>query len=557
MTVVDDPPPEVEMVPDGPEPRDLSQDELDAIEAANREKPASSRARTAAALEVPHDHDAEAALLGAAMANPDATSLVLQLVDHADLHLSSHQAVHHAISTLHADGVVPTPVTVADQLGTDGLDRIGGRNRLIDLQTAAYEGTTGLGSLPGLAAVIARHAHHRRLLAGTLDLQQAITTGDPTRVSAAITDLLDRAGPTTSTTSSWDAQDLTGLTNGGITRPTPTMLPMDDDEHHLLYPGKIHAFNAESESGKSWLALWACAIEIAAGHHTLYIDFEDDAPGVTDRLLDLGLTAQEIVDRFHYVRPDEAHDAQAAAALQALIDTHQPTLAILDGVTEALVMNGWSINDNDDAAAFAVRILRPIADAGPAVVLIDHLPKDKDTQGSHAIGAQHKKAFITGAAYKLDVREAFGRGRTGKARLTVTKDRPGAIRGWCVSGKVAGDFILSSTPDGDLKIHLQRADEQHPGENPFRPTHLMEMVSNELIRAGDAPSKSALQTRIPGRRKPTFQAIDALIDEGFITVEPGPRGATRLHLDHPYTESADPLSDRFDPGPDDPGEQEF
>ena len=49
--------------------------------------------------------------------------------------------------------------------------------------------------------------------------------------------------------------------------------------------------------------------------------------------------------------------------------------------------------------------IRPIAAAGAAVVLIDHVAKDKEKRGRYAIGAQHKLAGVA-VAYGIEVLRA-------------------------------------------------------------------------------------------------------------------------------------------------------
>lgn len=493
--------------------------------------------------EAPH---AEAALLGTCLVLPDATQQAIHTgLTRTAFRIPTHRHIWDALTTIADQGGDPDAATVHHHLTQTGHPPPPGL--ITDLTTKATWAT----NIGPLADEILDAAHRRHTITALSAAIDAAHQGEPLDLDQ----LLDHTRPPTPT--SWAPQDLTGLLTGGITRPEPGLLTTDDEHHQLLYPGKIHAFNAESESGKSWLALHACAQEMTAGAHVLYIDFEDDAAGVTSRLVGLGVEPELIVAAFHYVRPDDAYDAAAHAEVQRILDDHQPTLAVLDGVTEALVMNGWKINENDDAAAFAVRILRPIADAGPAVVLIDHVTKDKDQQGSHAIGAQHKKAFITGAAYKLEVRKPFGEGRRGEARITVTKDRPGAIRGWALDGKVVGTFHLASQHD-QVAAGITRADEHHPGET-FRPTHLMEAVSLEIERsneAGLAPSKSAVDKCVPGQRRAKFLAIDQLITEGYVTVEPSGQSLC-LHTKRPYRERDDPHSERYEPGPTEPPEEEF
>jgi len=117
-----------------------------------------------------------------------------------------------------------------------------------------------------------------------------------------------------------------------------------------------------------------------------------------------------------------------------------------DGVTEAMSLQGLELKDNADVAKFVVLLPRSLARMGGAVVLVDHVAKDRNGRGRFAIGAQHKLAGIDGAAYSIEVIRPFGRGMRGLSRLTVTKDRPGFVRPNAAYGKGAGPVHLHSSP---------------------------------------------------------------------------------------------------------------
>lgn len=197
---------------------------------------------------------------------------------------------------------------------------------------------------------------------------------------------------------SWAPVDLSGLLAGTVDRPQPQLLRQDDGQA-LLYPGKAHAFVGESESGKSWLAQCAAAEQLLAGGRVLYIDFESDAPDVVGRLRALGVPAARLTpQQFAYVRPEHGLARVAAereAFAELLGQTYQ--LAVLDGVTDALGIFGWSLYNNDEAARFLREVARPLArHTGAAVVLVDHVVKDREGRGRYAIGAQAKLAGIDG-----------------------------------------------------------------------------------------------------------------------------------------------------------------
>ena len=108
------------------------------------------------------------------------------------------------------------------------------------------------------------------------------------------------------TPSTWLAVDLGPTPSPDATSTRPTMFTRTDGTG-LLYPGRVHWFQGESESLKSWAAQAATVEVLAAGGNVLYIDYEDDDRGIVARLLALGVDKDVLADpaRFRYLRPDE------------------------------------------------------------------------------------------------------------------------------------------------------------------------------------------------------------------------------------------------------------
>jgi hypothetical protein len=203
------------------------------------------------------------------------------------------------------------------------------------------------------------------------------------------------------------------------------------------------------------------------------------------------------------VRPDEPlSDIEPLLALR-------PSLAVLDGLTEALVLHGLDLRDNTDVARSLALLPRPLQRSGASVVLLDHVAKDTEARGRWAIGAQHKLAGVD-VAYLLDVLEPFGRGRDGHVRILVQKDRPGFIRRYAVDKRCA-DLRLSSSDEGGVSYELAAPEER----KVFRPTGLMEKVSR-TVEEESGLSKRALRTAEGGKKDYLDLAIELLLAEGFI-----------------------------------------
>jgi KaiC/GvpD/RAD55 family RecA-like ATPase len=318
----------------------------------------------------------------------------------------------------------------------------------------------------------------------------------------------------------WEPIDLRAVAGQDLTASQPTMLARSDGLR-LLYPGKMHAFNGPSEGGKTWLALFTCVERIRHDEHVLYIDFEDGPETFIERLMALGLHLDTIAEQFHYIRPDDPFGEMDRLRLAELLEEFAPTLAFIDGVTEAMTLHGLELNSNRDVASFIALLPRRLARSGAAVVQIDHVVKDHEQRGRHAIGAQHKLSGID-VAYAIEVVKPFGRGLDGVASITVTKDRPGHVRPHCLIAKTPGHRLVGQmkviSEGGRIGIAIE------PGEPEvtatFRPTFLMEKVSRALEPVDGGLSKNGIENLVGGKRAFVRLAVRLLGDEGYIIVKP-------------------------------------
>lgn len=337
-------------------------------------------------------------------------------------------------------------------------------------------------------------------------------------------------------TSWWPRQlDLTG----GADEPEPEFLPREDGQR-LLYRGKVNGLLGESESGKTWLALYAVQQTLAVGQRVIYLDFEDSAKGILSRLKALGAIEPHF-DGLLYANPDETLGLAATQDLYASLVDFNPDLIVLDGVNAAMTLLGLDLTSNTDATKFSQWVLKPLKKHGAGVLTIDHVPKSKENRGNYAIGAQAKRADIDGAAIAVEVMAPFGRGTNGELKLTVTKDRPGHVRAISLGARAAGVAHLRSQGEDQIRIAIQPL----KTANPFRPTHLMDKVSR-LLEASKAPlSKAAVEKEIEGKREAIRQACQVLVEEGYIEVTNGARNSLMLSSVKQYREADDPSSDGY------------
>jgi len=325
--------------------------------------------------------------------------------------------------------------------------------------------------------------------------------------------------------SSWEVVDLRPVLAGQRVTPEPTVFERSDGVR-LYYPGRINAAFGETEALKSWGMAVAAQQELSAGHHVVLVDFEDTPESAVERLRALGADPEELAQLFTYVRPDGRFDDLARAVIEAEIAKKgRPTLAVIDGVTEAMAQLGLDPVKGPDVAAYYGGCPRWLANTGAAVVLVDHVTKSAEGRGRWAIGSERKLSGLDGSALLFDLVSPFGRGRTGRAKITVSKDRCGHVRQHEGGGRSIATLELKSWPDGGVTAHLDPPPVTSTGS--FRPTHLMGKLS-VAIRENPGLSTRALRSVVSGKNDAKDLALELLVNEGFVAVEPGPRGA-RLH----------------------------
>ena len=296
----------------------------------------------------------------------------------------------------------------------------------------------------------------------------------------------------------------------------PSMLRREDG-NCLIYAGKINAIFGESESGKTWLALEAIRQELAKNNIVFYLDFEDSARGILNRLKTMKVPTDKF-KFFRYANPDSKLEAGVGELMKTEIMAYLPSLIVVDGVNAAMNLMGLDLEKNKDATFFSQTILKPLRIGGAGILTIDHVTKSKDNRGNYAIGAQAKRADIDGAAFAVSVAMPFGRGIDGALDITCTKDRPGFVRAICPDAKTVGVANLRSLPDGGISVSISggsvvtsSADQRMEQISNFLEKHGYEMNFNDI--------KKRLRDEGIGMGSDMVRvALDSLVAQGAVTV---------------------------------------
>ena len=295
----------------------------------------------------------------------------------------------------------------------------------------------------------------------------------------------------------------------------PSMLRREDG-NCLLYAGKINAIFGESESGKTWIALEAIRQELEKNNIVFYLDFEDSARSILNRLKTLRVPTDKF-KLFRYANPDEPLGEGIGEIMRTEIMAYLPTLIVVDGVNAAMNLLGLDLEKNKDATYFSQKVLKPLRIGGAGILTIDHVTKSKDNRGNYAIGAQAKRADIDGAAFAVSVAMPFGRGIDGALDITCTKDRPGFVRAICPDAKTVGVANLKSSPDGFISVSISGGTVKISTRE-----QKMEAVSGLLARVGYELGRNEIAEHLRKEGIPISNdelkfVIEGLVANGFVT----------------------------------------
>lgn len=322
------------------------------------------------------------------------------------------------------------------------------------------------------------------------------------------------------TTTTWTPVDMTEV---GIVVEEATILTRVDDVG-LIYRGRVHWFQGESESHKTWVLLIAMAQILEDGGNVAYIDFEDHPSSIKARLQALGVPTEVINDpnRFAYIRPDEPLQDDQRAELFAALETIKPALVVVDGVSEAMNLEGLDPNGTLDTAEWIRRLPKLIAATGPAVAVIDHQTKTTEGRKGWAIGSQHKKAGTDGATYDITAirkvhRAYFTDPVEGLISVKVSKDRPGYVRGHAPADNAA-TIKITAWPDGGITYQVTT--------DAIANDHGIRQRLAQYLDGAPGSSKRAIRD-VAGNNDTIDQAIAGMVADGYIKVEK--QGAAHAH----------------------------
>jgi hypothetical protein len=275
----------------------------------------------------------------------------------------------------------------------------------------------------------------------------------------------------------------------------------------LFYLGQRHVLSGEADIGKTWVALWAAAQEIRAGHAVAWVNTDEMPPReLFERLTAFGVTDEDIADRFLYFQPDVKADPEEIALLADVVTERGARLCVVDSFNSAMMVEGLDPLKTVEVETFWRQLATPLCRAGCAFVAIDHLPKSSDNHGRYSYGSERK---LTGASVHIGVRgKGFSREDDGgTVRLYNHKDRTGYL-----PKPIVGDFELNVVA-GMARATITPVSEEEAG----RLTGYMEKVSRALESvAPKGLSVREVEMAVGGKKEHVDKALRDLVEEGYV-----------------------------------------
>ena len=178
----------------------------------------------------------------------------------------------------------------------------------------------------------------------------------------------------------------------------PAIMERSDNET-LLYAQKLNSVFGIPGSGKSWVAAIAIDAAVFRGGRVILWDHEDSPQTFKRRTMMLGFDPLQQADSFRYVTPAMANSQAAIAEAQTwLVGAVDPVFSLV--VIDAAESAGCP-SDGADVAPWYKSHVQPWRDANAGVLIVDHVPKQREDRPRGAIGSQAKLARIDGAALAI------------------------------------------------------------------------------------------------------------------------------------------------------------
>lgn len=265
-------------------------------------------------------------------------------------------------------------------------------------------------------------------------LEQLVASGDAPTVLRVVDE-------------SWASIDLRSVLAGNFQQPTPTVGATMCGQRALSYRAAVNGMHADSGTGKGFVWSLKAKQILDAGGRVLVLDYEDTPVSIAARLRLIGCDPGSIAERFDYRRPRDPWTPTVTAMLVDVVRSAPIDYVVIDSIGEAFAIEGVNEDRDNEVGPFYAQNVRPLAEAGACVDVIDHSTKAEGTH-FHPSGSKRKRAAITGASYWVRPIKPLVKERGGQLALICAKDRHGNY----ARGQEVARFVMSYDDAGDMAV---------------------------------------------------------------------------------------------------------
>ncbi len=246
--------------------------------------------------------------------------------------------------------------------------------------------------------------------------------------------------------------DLEAWVDGEVEPVVPYGLMVEGLDKGLLYLDRVNGIHGDSGAGKSFIAAQLIMEQADLDESVMIIDLEDNPQPLIERLMQFGMTKQQIVSSVVFVHPQEDFSVANVERLVETIRAKGCVHVIIDSLGEAFGTEGVDENSDVEVTEWIRRVVRRIVDGtGVGVTMIDHITKTADNP-LHPSGSKRKRAALTGASWYVKSLVPFSKESGGVLELICGKDRHGNFKRGDAGGKLHmrldafGDYALNLEP---------------------------------------------------------------------------------------------------------------
>ena len=205
--------------------------------------------------------------------------------------------------------------------------------------------------------------------------------------------------------------------------PTPAILDRRHGDGGLVLPaGKLNWLYGLPASGKSFVGAMGASEAVLRGGRVMFLDYEDNKKTFQQRAAILGLNPKDHTESFRYIHGGLADSPLATAQAEEWLsqaDDIGMSLVVIDAAeSSGCPSDGAPVNE------WLAKVIQPWERLGVTIIVIDHIPKQREGRPDGPIGSQRKLAAVTGIALKL-TGNCWSKTKNGRLVLTCEKDRTG------------------------------------------------------------------------------------------------------------------------------------